>query len=147
MNATIDPQHASDTRSVERRRLPRASLATELSLYSGSNFYAGFTEDISEGGVFVASYAMLPVGAQNVDVKPRRAANSGAMITSSGSTPSFARSPARSAARRSDDSQASSCSPSVMPLTVSASVSSNPARRRCSITSGTPPAWKTWTVG
>ena len=64
MNATIDPERASHSSPVERRRIPRARLVTELSLYSGSNFYAGFTEDISEGGVFVASYAMLPVGAQ-----------------------------------------------------------------------------------
>jgi uncharacterized protein (TIGR02266 family) len=64
MNPTIDPEEASHSSPVERRRIPRARLVTELSLYSGSNFYAGFTEDISEGGVFVASYAMLPVGAQ-----------------------------------------------------------------------------------
>src|SRR6185436_5354773 len=54
------------------------------------------------------SGAMLPTGAQNVDVSPRLAADSGDMITSSGSTPSLARRPARSAARRSDDSHASS---------------------------------------
>ncbi len=64
MNSTTDPQKTPDPSLAERRRLPRASLVTELSLYSGSNFYAGFTEDISEGGVFVASYAVLPVGAQ-----------------------------------------------------------------------------------
>lgn len=50
--------------ATERRRVPRAKLVTELNLYSGSNFYAGFTEDVSEGGVFVATYAMLPIGAK-----------------------------------------------------------------------------------
>jgi uncharacterized protein (TIGR02266 family) len=64
MNTTTNPHATSHPSLAERRRLPRASLVTELSLYSGSNFYAGFTEDISEGGVFVASYAILPVGAQ-----------------------------------------------------------------------------------
>ena len=64
MNAMIDPQRARAERTIERRRQPRVSLTTELTLYSGSNFYAGFTEDISEGGVFMASYAILPVGAQ-----------------------------------------------------------------------------------
>lgn len=64
MNTTIDPQETSHPRPAERRRRPRASLVTELTLYSGSNFYAGFTEDISEGGVFVASYAILPVGSE-----------------------------------------------------------------------------------
>ncbi|MCZ7681583.1 MAG: TIGR02266 family protein [Sandaracinaceae bacterium] len=48
---------------AEKRRTPRVELTTELTLYSESNFYAGFTEDISEGGVFVATYAKLPVGA------------------------------------------------------------------------------------
>jgi uncharacterized protein (TIGR02266 family) len=64
MNATVDLQPARVPTPAERRRLPRASLVTELNLYSGSNFYSGFTEDISEGGVFVASYAVMPVGAQ-----------------------------------------------------------------------------------
>jgi uncharacterized protein (TIGR02266 family) len=48
--------------AAERRRTVRASLATEVNLFSHSNFYTGFTEDISEGGVFVASYGLLPVG-------------------------------------------------------------------------------------
>lgn len=51
---------------VERRSFPRARLVTELGLYSDSNFYTGFTEDISEGGVFVATYAVTPVGSQVV---------------------------------------------------------------------------------
>ena len=41
----------------------------------------------------------------------------------------------------------SSCWPRLIPLTVSASGSRSPARRRCSITSGTPPARNTCTVG
>lgn len=49
---------------AERRRAPRAELVAGLGLYSESNFYAGFTEDISEGGVFVASYVLLPVGSR-----------------------------------------------------------------------------------
>ena len=69
------------------------------------------------------------------------------MITSSGSRPSRSRSTRRSVARRSDCSHQSSPSPSVQPATVIAPVSSNPARRRCSITSGTPPARNTCTVG
>lgn len=63
--ADLQPVHrAPAPDSAERRRSPRANLLTELNLYSDSNFYAGFTEDVSEGGVFVASYAMLPVGAK-----------------------------------------------------------------------------------
>ncbi len=93
------------------------------------------------------SGAMFPTGAQNVDVSPRRLASSGAMITSSGSTPSRSSNCRRSRARRSDDSHSSSCWPRLIPLTVNASGSRSPARFRCSITSGTPPAWNTCTVG
>lgn len=46
----------------EMRRTRRAHLVTELNLHSGSNFYTGFTHDISEGGVFVVSYLTEPVG-------------------------------------------------------------------------------------
>ena len=31
---------------------------------SESNFYTGFSDDISEGGLFVATYSLLPVGAR-----------------------------------------------------------------------------------
>ena len=93
------------------------------------------------------SGARLPEGKHTVEVSPRAAASPGARITSSGSTPSRARSWARSRVRRSDDSHSSSCSPRVTPLTVSTRVSRRFARRRCSMTSGTPPARKTWIVG
>lgn len=59
---SADPAH--ELSAAERRRAPRAQLVAGLGLYSESNFYAGFTEDISEGGVFVASYALLPVGSR-----------------------------------------------------------------------------------
>lgn len=47
----------------EMRRTRRAHIVTELNLHSGSNFYTGFTHDISEGGVFVVSYLTEAVGA------------------------------------------------------------------------------------
>src|SRR6266436_5430838 len=50
-------------------------------------------------------------------------------------------------ARRSDFSHQSSMRPRVSPLAVRTSSSSKPARRRCNMTSGTPPARNTWTVG
>jgi hypothetical protein len=68
------------------------------------------------------------------------------MITSSGSTPSASRRRARTAFRLSDPSHSSSTSSRVLPTAVSALPSIKPRRRRCSITSGTPPARKTRTV-
>jgi uncharacterized protein (TIGR02266 family) len=34
-----------------------------VGLRSESNFYTGFSDDVSEGGLFVATYSLLPVGA------------------------------------------------------------------------------------
>jgi len=51
----------------ERRRDTRVELVTAVNVFSDSNFYAGFTSDISEGGIFVSTYVLQPVGAE-VDV-------------------------------------------------------------------------------
>jgi uncharacterized protein (TIGR02266 family) len=50
--------------ALQRRRHDRAHLTTELNWFSGSNFYTGFTQDISEGGVFIVSYVTEPVGTE-----------------------------------------------------------------------------------
>lgn len=47
---------------VERRRSPRARLETRIDFSSESNFYTGWTRDISEGGVFIETYDLRPVG-------------------------------------------------------------------------------------
>ena len=93
------------------------------------------------------SGARFPCGKHTVAFIPRALAASGLRITSSGSTPSRSLRTRRSLCRRSESFHASSCSSSVQPPTVSALKSSSPRRRRCSITSGTPPARKTCTVG
>ena len=48
---------------VERRKYERATLKTFVHLESDSNFYTGLTSDISEGGLFVATHEVLPLGA------------------------------------------------------------------------------------
>lgn len=48
----------------ERRNHERVSLEVEVSMTSENNFYTGFTQDISEGGVFVASHETLPLGTE-----------------------------------------------------------------------------------
>jgi uncharacterized protein (TIGR02266 family) len=37
-------------------------LFSEVTLHSDDNFYLGLTENISEGGLFVATHALRPVG-------------------------------------------------------------------------------------
>jgi len=46
----------------ERRVHRRIPLQVEVSLSSEHNFYTGFTSDISEGGVFVATRESLALG-------------------------------------------------------------------------------------
>jgi uncharacterized protein (TIGR02266 family) len=55
-------QSWSDTRST-----PRQIIEIEVGISSQSNFYVGFTENLSASGVFVATYAAKPIGAR-VDV-------------------------------------------------------------------------------
>jgi uncharacterized protein (TIGR02266 family) len=50
--------------AIERRRTPRRKLEAEVGFASDTNFYAGFTEDISEGGLFVATVMLLEVGSR-----------------------------------------------------------------------------------
>jgi uncharacterized protein (TIGR02266 family) len=51
---------------VERRRASRVALCIEVGFQSDSNFYAGFTEDISEGGLFVATHMLKEIGTELV---------------------------------------------------------------------------------
>lgn len=68
MIRAIEQQRAAPTVSQrpaaapQRRAAPRASLCAEITLGSDSNFFSGFTNDISEGGVFVATVNLLPLG-------------------------------------------------------------------------------------
>lgn len=45
-----------------RRQLPRKRFEVSIDLHSRSNFYTGITENISEGGVFIATEERLPLG-------------------------------------------------------------------------------------
>lgn len=49
-------------RGVERRAAPRIALDVEVGFETDNNFYTGFSEDVSEGGLFVATYRLLPIG-------------------------------------------------------------------------------------
>ena len=50
-----------------RRKFERKDIQLDVSLYSDSNFYAGFTENLSAGGVFVATHNLRPIG-EKIDV-------------------------------------------------------------------------------
>lgn len=62
-------EHAivSPSRSLspeERRKTPRVAMAVGVGFQSDTNFYTGFTEDLSEGGLFVATYAVEAIGSE-----------------------------------------------------------------------------------
>ncbi len=44
------------------RREGRFNVEIEVNVFSDSNFYVGFTENLSGGGLFVATYAVRPLG-------------------------------------------------------------------------------------
>ncbi len=48
----------------ESRRSHRQVVELEVGISSESNFYIGFTENLSEGGVFVATYTSKPIGSK-----------------------------------------------------------------------------------
>jgi uncharacterized protein (TIGR02266 family) len=56
--ATIGRQISPDP----RRSVQRFSIEADIGFQSESNFYTGFTEDISEGGLFIATFDCRPAG-------------------------------------------------------------------------------------
>jgi uncharacterized protein (TIGR02266 family) len=50
----------------EDRQHARANVNGEIDIYSETNFWTGLTMNISEGGVFVATHMLLPMGAMVV---------------------------------------------------------------------------------
>jgi uncharacterized protein (TIGR02266 family) len=46
----------------QRRKHSRVELETEVTFEGPNNFYTGFSEDISEGGLFVSTYDIRPIG-------------------------------------------------------------------------------------
>lgn len=45
-----------------QRNLPRTAVAVDVSMQTEHNFYMGLTENLSEGGLFIATYDALPLG-------------------------------------------------------------------------------------
>ncbi len=58
-----DVPRSAQASGVELRAHPRATLQAEVTLVSSSHFFAGRAADVSPGGIFIATYAALPVGA------------------------------------------------------------------------------------
>ncbi len=63
-SATVNAIHES---SAPRRKAPRLRLDAAIDLHSQSNFYTGFTENISNGGIFIATTQKIPLDTE-VDI-------------------------------------------------------------------------------
>jgi uncharacterized protein (TIGR02266 family) len=55
---------AAEPSSPALRRNLRRRLETDVTFHSASNFYAGFSSNLSDGGLFVATDVDLPMGAE-----------------------------------------------------------------------------------
>ena len=56
------PRSEPEPAGAERRRSRRLDLAVDVGFETANNFYQGFSEDLSDGGLFVATYQLEPVG-------------------------------------------------------------------------------------
>lgn len=56
--------HAPGLAASARRQLPRIRLETSIDMHSASNFFTGLSENISDGGVFVATDRDAPIGTE-----------------------------------------------------------------------------------
>lgn len=58
-----EPSESDETCvSSQRRRFPRYKVELDVSLGSDHNFYVGFVENLSTGGVFIATHMLKAVG-------------------------------------------------------------------------------------
>jgi uncharacterized protein (TIGR02266 family) len=48
----------------ERRSEPRVELSIEIGIDDHTNFYVGFSENVSVGGLFIATYRLMPIGTE-----------------------------------------------------------------------------------
>jgi uncharacterized protein (TIGR02266 family) len=62
VHSTEPPPHSIAILVEDRRRHARFALRLAITMQGENNFYTGLSEDISEGGVFIATLHMLPIG-------------------------------------------------------------------------------------
>jgi uncharacterized protein (TIGR02266 family) len=62
MQVSEEEQARLDELEAERRRAERLSLSASVSVASADNFITGFSENLSEGGIFIATFSPPAVG-------------------------------------------------------------------------------------
>ncbi|MBW2702391.1 MAG: TIGR02266 family protein [Deltaproteobacteria bacterium] len=54
----------ADDELVNQRSSPRANVVVDVAMHSDNNFFMGLTENLSEGGLFLATYDDIPLGTE-----------------------------------------------------------------------------------
>ncbi len=54
----------ADDELANQRSSPRANVVVDVAMHSDNNFFMGLTENLSEGGLFIASYDDIPLGTE-----------------------------------------------------------------------------------
>lgn len=62
LRASTLPPAGPDSLPPSQRKAPRRPCEIELAFTEETQFYTGLTQDISQGGVFVATYRLFPIG-------------------------------------------------------------------------------------
>jgi uncharacterized protein (TIGR02266 family) len=62
VNRARELKQSPSVAPAERRDVQRYGARLAITLVGDNNFYLGMTENISEGGIFVATHHMLPIG-------------------------------------------------------------------------------------
>lgn len=65
--APVKPEASAKATGASRRAAPRVALVAQVDVSSDTNFFNGFSTDIADGGLFVATCSLLPIGS-TVDV-------------------------------------------------------------------------------
>jgi len=58
----VPEKRPSPTVREERRSSRRHVIEIDIGIQSNTNFFTGFSQDISSGGLFIATYDILPIG-------------------------------------------------------------------------------------
>jgi uncharacterized protein (TIGR02266 family) len=57
-------QDGCEKAGMENRKSKRMAVAVDVSFHTEHNFFMGLTENLSEGGLFVATYDNIPIGTE-----------------------------------------------------------------------------------
>ena len=60
----VDKRSDDDVIFINKRKHTRIEAELEVTLNGPHNFFTGFTQNISEGGVFIATHQVFPIGTE-----------------------------------------------------------------------------------